>query len=78
MGKNKILIKQISNKRLRNITYNKRKNGLLKKAAELGMLCDVPVILYFGDVSGNFKLNYSKTNYLFLIGNLVNFTIGCK
>jgi MADS-box transcription factor len=41
MGRKKILIKPISDERLRNITFNKRKAGLLKKAAELSMLCNI-------------------------------------
>ena len=41
MGRKKILIEPIKDKRLRYITFNKRKAGLLKKAAELSQLCDV-------------------------------------
>lgn len=41
MGRKKIVIKPITDERLRNITFNKRKAGLLKKAAELSMLCNI-------------------------------------
>ena len=35
------------------VTYNKRKIGLLKKAAELSMLCNVQLSLIFNDGNGN-------------------------
>lgn len=45
MGRKKIDIKTIGDERLRNITFNKRKAGLLKKAAELSKLCKIKVHL---------------------------------
>ena len=61
MGRKKILIKPISDERLRNITFNKRKAGLLKKAAELSMLCNIQVCLAFTDVYGNLINFYSPS-----------------
>ena len=40
MGKKVGNIDKIENKRKRTVVKNKRRNGLLKKAVELTMLCD--------------------------------------
>lgn len=54
MGRKKIEIKFIENKRERVVTFCKRKLGLLKKAAELATLCGVKVTLLFSDLGDNF------------------------
>ncbi|XP_022763620.1 MADS-box transcription factor 23-like [Durio zibethinus] len=43
MGRGKILIRRIDNSTSRQVTFSKRRNGLLKKARELSILCDVEV-----------------------------------
>ncbi|GFY85917.1 AGAMOUS-like 16 [Actinidia rufa] len=43
MGRGKILIKRIDNTTSRQVTFSKRRNGLLKKAKELAILCDAEV-----------------------------------
>ena len=45
MGRHKIQIKKIADPRNRHVTFNKRKNGLLKKAMELSLLCDAQIAL---------------------------------
>ena len=45
MGRHKIPIKKIDDSRNRHVTFNKRKNGLLKKAMELSLLCDCKIAL---------------------------------
>ena len=53
MGRNKIEIEPIKEDKLRNITFNKRKHGLLKKATELSILCNIKVVLFFTDLHNN-------------------------
>jgi hypothetical protein len=45
MGRNKIKIERLTNERNRQATFTKRKNGLIKKAMELSILCDCEIAL---------------------------------
>ncbi|XP_073304702.1 agamous-like MADS-box protein MADS3 [Primulina huaijiensis] len=45
MGRGKVVLERISNKVNRQVTFGKRKKGLLKKASELSVLCDAEVAL---------------------------------
>ena len=45
MGRNKIKIERIKSERNRNVTFIKRKKGLIKKAMELSLLCDANIFL---------------------------------
>ena len=45
MGRNKIKIEKIKSERNRNITFIKRKKGLIKKAMELSLLCDAEILV---------------------------------
>lgn len=45
IGRGKIEIKRIENTTNRQVTFCKRRNGLLKKAYELSVLCDAEVSL---------------------------------
>ncbi|KAK3162671.1 hypothetical protein QOZ80_1AG0042420 [Eleusine coracana subsp. coracana] len=45
MGRGKIEIKRIENTTSRQVTFCKRRNGLLKKAYELSILCDAEIAL---------------------------------
>ena len=71
MGRGKIEIKRIENLNSRQVTFSKRRNGLLKKARELSVLCDaeVAVIIF----SGTGKLyEFSSTRYaLFFIYGII-------
>ncbi|CAD8134086.1 unnamed protein product [Paramecium pentaurelia] len=53
MGRKKIPITKIEDKQQRNITFHKRKIGLLKKAYELASLCGVQIYMVFNDLQGN-------------------------
>ncbi|KAJ9707733.1 hypothetical protein PVL29_000010 [Vitis rotundifolia] len=45
MGRGKVELKRIENKINRQVTFAKRRNGVLKKAYELSVLCDAEVAL---------------------------------
>ncbi|KAK8609097.1 hypothetical protein V6N13_025404 [Hibiscus sabdariffa] len=45
MGRGKIEIKRIENSSNRQVTYSKRRNGIMKKAKEITVLCDAKVSL---------------------------------
>lgn len=62
MGRNKIKIEKISNDRIRQVTFYKRKRGLLKKAMELSLLCDVRVMLCIVDKNEKVMIFSSETN----------------
>ncbi len=61
MGRKKIDIKLIEDKKDRQVTFAKRKIGLLKKAAELAILCGTKVSLLFTDLSDQLH-TYSNTD----------------
>lgn len=63
MGRKKIEIKKISDKKSRKDTFHKRKVGLVKKAAELSMLCNVRMLLVFEDLAGEIIKYSTHGNY---------------
>ncbi|XP_049933137.1 MADS-box transcription factor 23-like [Nymphaea colorata] len=52
MGRGKIVIRRIDNSTSRQVTFSKRRNGLLKKARELAILCDADVGLIIFSSTG--------------------------
>jgi hypothetical protein len=73
MGRRKITIKPIADPKLRHITFNKRKNGLIKKAAELSLLCNINMLLIFEDGNGNL-VQFSKNK----LANIHSFFQECR
>uniref|UniRef100_A0A368UJH8 Agamous-like MADS-box protein AGL11 n=1 Tax=Glycine max TaxID=3847 RepID=A0A368UJH8_SOYBN len=61
MGRGKIEIKRIENTTNRQVTFCKRRNGLLKKAYELSVLCDAEVSLIVFSSRGRLY-EYSNNN----------------
>ncbi|XP_020539044.1 MADS-box transcription factor 23 isoform X2 [Jatropha curcas] len=43
MGRRKVEMKRIEDRSSRHVTFSKRRNGLIKKARELPILCDVEI-----------------------------------
>ena len=63
MGKKKLeSISRIANKNSRNVTYCKRKRGLIKKAIELSKLCEQYVLLVIFDKEKQRLVEYNSQN----------------
>ena len=56
MGRVKLKIKKLENTNGRQATFAKRKNGILKKANELSILCDIDLILLMFSPGGKASL----------------------
>ncbi|XP_076921035.1 MADS-box protein AGL42-like [Bidens hawaiensis] len=54
MVRGKVELKRIENTTSRQVTFSKRRNGLLKKAGELSVLCDADVALIIFSEKGKF------------------------
>nr|AAP31680.1 flowering locus C [Brassica rapa] len=52
MGRKKLEIKRIENKSSRQVTFSKRRSGLIEKARQLSVLCDASVALLVVSSSG--------------------------
>ncbi|KAL8540511.1 hypothetical protein ACS0TY_001950 [Phlomoides rotata] len=61
MGRGKIVIRRIDNSTSRQVTFSKRRNGLLKKAKELAILCDADVGLIIFSSTGKLH-DYASTS----------------
>ncbi|RWV89487.1 hypothetical protein GW17_00048357 [Ensete ventricosum] len=66
MGRGKIVIRRIDNTTSRQVTFSKRRNGLLKKAKELAILCDAEVGLVIFSSTGRLYEFSSSRFSLFL------------
>nr|ALF02826.1 AGAMOUS-like protein isoform 2 [Magnolia stellata] len=69
MGRGKIEIKRIENTTNRQVTFCKRRNGLLKKAYELSVLCDAEVALIVFSSRGRL---YEYANNRHLMGEALS------
>ncbi|XP_044951145.1 MADS-box transcription factor 57-like isoform X4 [Hordeum vulgare subsp. vulgare] len=61
MGRGKIVIRRIDNSTNRQVTFSKRRGGLLKKAKELSILCDAEVGLVVFSSTGRLH-EFSSTS----------------
>uniref|UniRef100_A0A803R4P1 MADS-box domain-containing protein n=1 Tax=Cannabis sativa TaxID=3483 RepID=A0A803R4P1_CANSA len=71
MVRGKTQMKRIENAASRQVTFSKRRNGLLKKAFELSVLCDAEVALIIFSPRGKLyefaSSRYVETPFLFFI-----------
>uniref|UniRef100_A0A803RAV4 MADS-box domain-containing protein n=1 Tax=Cannabis sativa TaxID=3483 RepID=A0A803RAV4_CANSA len=66
MGRGRVEMKRIENKINRQVTFSKRRSGLLKKAHEISVLCDAEVALIVFSTKG--KLSEYSTNSSAIVG----------
>lgn len=61
MGRKKISISKINDERNRQVTFTKRKFGLMKKAYELSVLCECEIVIIIFN-SNNKLFQYASSN----------------
>lgn len=66
MGRVKLKIKRLENTNGRQATYAKRKNGIMKKANELSVLCDIDIVLLMFSPTGKPSLCWGMRRYSLL------------
>lgn len=64
MGRNKLKIQKLETSGGRQVTYSKRRMGIVKKAKELSILCDVDVLLVIFSTAGKPSLCLGEKRYL--------------
>ncbi|XP_078436936.1 agamous-like MADS-box protein AGL65 isoform X2 [Wolffia australiana] len=66
MGRVKLKIKRLENTSGRQVTYSKRRAGILKKARELSILCDIDIVLLMFSPTGKPTLCLGERRNLWL------------
>ena len=66
MGRGKVELKRIENKINQQVTFAKRRTGLLKKAYELSVLCDAEVALIIFSNRGKLYEFCSGPRYIYI------------
>ena len=80
MGRGRVQLKRIENKISRQVTFSKRRTGLLKKAHEISVLCDAEVALIVFSTKGKLFEFSSDSRfislfvYLFASCNILQFS----
>ncbi|KAF5444245.1 hypothetical protein F2P56_036733 [Juglans regia] len=70
MGRGKIAIQRIDNSTSRQVTFSKRRKGLLKKAKELSILCDAEVgVIVFSSTDKLY--DYASTSMKSVVGRYI-------
>ncbi|RXH69938.1 hypothetical protein DVH24_007194 [Malus domestica] len=74
MGRVKLKIKRLENTNGRQATYAKRKNGIMKKANELSILCDIDIVLLMFSPTGKPSLCSGKRSIEEVIAKFAQLT----
>ncbi|KAL3650467.1 Agamous-like MADS-box protein agl14 [Castilleja foliolosa] len=73
MVRGKVQMKRIENSTSRQVTFTKRRNGLLKKAYELSVLCDAEVALIIFSQKGRlYEFSSSNVCYKTIIEEVID------
>ena len=64
MGRGPVQLRRIENKINRQVTFSKRRSGLLKKAHEISVLCDAEVALIVFSTKGRLYEYSSNDRYV--------------
>ncbi|KAK8931131.1 MADS-box transcription factor 16 [Platanthera zijinensis] len=66
MGRVKLKIKRLENLSGRQVTYSKRRAGILKKTKELSILCDIDILLLMFSPTGKPTLCLGEQRFVSL------------
>ncbi|AED97999.2 K-box region/MADS-box transcription factor family protein [Arabidopsis thaliana] len=75
MGRRRVEIKRIENKSSRQVTFCKRRNGLMEKARQLSILCGSSVALFIVSSTGKLYNSSSGDRVVYVSWKRKNFTI---
>ena len=76
MGRGKIVIERIDNSTSRQVTFSKRRKGLLKKAKELAILCDAEVgVIIFSSTGKLYEFSSSRFDIQLLPSHFMHFYV---
>ncbi|OIT22710.1 agamous-like mads-box protein agl15 [Nicotiana attenuata] len=76
MGRKKVEIKRIEDRSSRQATFSKRRSGLMKKANQLSILCDVDIAVVVFSSRGRL-FEFSSTNRFLLLFPNKEITLFC-
>ncbi|CAN1284596.1 MADS-box transcription factor 57 [Linum perenne] len=74
MGRGKIVIRKIEDSTSRQVTFSKRRSGLIKKAKELSVLCDAQVgLIVFSTTDKLYEFSSTRLVIRFILYIIYSF-----